>query len=311
MTCKCSVLNHSPFSVLKFIATIYNRCITNNYFPNHWNVVKSIMLSNRTRISLTFKTTVQSAYQILLLGFLKKIQIKLFNSELTAIHAMLRHTESNTLPLFENRKGFGQNVENWAHSKLTKVAIPAHFIQILHSYPNTDTSQKFTAILSLGDSHPGRLLQGGLLAPTLFNIYMNNIPSTPNGNNVAVQQYAHDTNVTVHSSSIKLATSQLNNVIKMLETRFGKCRIKITVSKYSIIIYRTAESLPHQPSLTQIFHTHLIGQIMSNTLASLPTLDLHTATVSVNHCKANHRLGQLYLAIDKTSHININLALTL
>jgi hypothetical protein len=48
------------------------------------------------------------------------------------------------------------------------------------------------------------LPQGSLLEPTLFNIYINDIPSVENDSNVAISVYVDDTNISVRSGSISI-----------------------------------------------------------------------------------------------------------
>jgi hypothetical protein len=47
--------------------------------------------------------------------------------------------------------------------------------------------------------------QGSLLGATLFNIFINDIPSVEKDSNVAISVYADDTNIYVRSGSIDIA----------------------------------------------------------------------------------------------------------
>jgi hypothetical protein len=71
------------------------------------------------------------------------------------------------------------------------------------------------------------LSQGSLHGSTLFNIYINDIPSVENDSNVAIAVYADDTNISVQSRSINIAVRKLNDAIGLLQPWFLKWRIRI------------------------------------------------------------------------------------
>jgi hypothetical protein len=103
-----------------------------------------------------------------------------------------------TLALFLNiERAFDKVWITGLISKLIKAGIPAQFIHIIHNYLN---NRAFTVVHGNSEStrRPIRagVPQGSPLEPVLFNIYINDIPSVENDNNVAVSMYADDTNVT-------------------------------------------------------------------------------------------------------------------
>jgi hypothetical protein len=59
--------------------------------------------------------------------------------------------------------------------------------------------------------------QGSLLGPTLFSVYINDIPSVENDSNVAISVYADDTTISVRSGSVDIAVRKLNAAMGLLE----------------------------------------------------------------------------------------------
>jgi hypothetical protein len=80
-------------------------------------------------------------------------------------------------------------------------------------------SQKTAFLNSYSNLRPiqAGVPQGSLLGPTLFNVYINDIPSVQNDANVAISVYADDTNISVRSGSIGIAVRKLNAAVALLE----------------------------------------------------------------------------------------------
>jgi hypothetical protein len=110
-----------------------------------------------------------------------------------------------------------------------------------------------------------------------------------------------------------LAVNKLNHVIKILEPWFEKWRIKVNVSKCSATLFSKRRNHFRQelPPFT-LFRTNIdwtnctkyLGVILDSKLT-------YRKHINRTLCKANHRLRQLYPILNKSSPININLALTI
>jgi hypothetical protein len=144
----------------------------------------------------------------------------------------------------------------------------------------------------------------------LFNIYINDIPSVENNNNVAISIYADGTNITVRSGNIRLAANKFSNAIKSLELWF-KNGIKVSVNKCNTTLFskRLTDSREHLHPF-KIFHKNIackneikcLGVILDSKLANKPHRNKSMT-------KSNHRLRKLYPLLNKSSAIDINLAL--
>jgi retron-type reverse transcriptase len=113
-------------------------------------------------------------------------------------------------------------------AKLVATEIPHHFVHIIHNY----LQNRFFCVMHKNSYSSLRPIQAGvpqtsLLGPTLFNMYINDIPTVENHSNIAMSVYADDTNISVRSGSIDIAVRKLNSVIGLLEPWFRKWRIKI------------------------------------------------------------------------------------
>jgi hypothetical protein len=69
--------------------------------------------------------------------------------------------------------------------------------------------------------------QNSLLGPTLFHVYINEIPTAENDCNVTISVYADDTNISARSGSVDIAVRKLNAAIAFLEPWFRKWRMRI------------------------------------------------------------------------------------
>jgi hypothetical protein len=189
-------------------------------------------------------------------------------------------------------------------SKRIKAEIPAHLIHIIYSYLHNRT---FAVVHGKSVSSRRPILagvpQGSLLGPTLFNIYINDLPCIKNDNNVAVSMHADDTTVTVRSGSIKLAVRKLNDAIRILKPWFNKWRIKINVNKCSRTLFSKRRShIRDAPSPLKIFDTNINWtRKIFFLLVILDSKLIYRAHINRSLCKANLRLRQLHPMLNKAS----------
>jgi hypothetical protein len=325
------VLKNLPVMALRYLATIYNSCIAISYFPVAWKFAKIIMLPkpNKDHSSplnyrpISLLNSLAKLFEKILLKRLHFILKKLnliredqygFKKGHSTSHALLRLIERITLGFNNNKstialfldieRAFDKVWITGLISKLIKAGVPAHLIHMLHSYLH---NRSFTVVH--GNSESSRrpiqagVPQGSLLGPTLFNIYINDLPCLENDNNVAVSMYADDTSVTVRSGSTRLAIRKLTDAIEILQPWFSKWRIKINTNKCSTVLFSKRRShIRDDPSPLKIFHTTINWTNQINYLGViLDSKFIYRAHINRSLCAANHRLRQLYPILNKSS----------
>jgi hypothetical protein len=154
---------------------------------------------------------------------------------------------------------------------------------------------------------------GSIPGQTLFNMYINDMPTVENDSNIAMSVYADDTNISVRPGSVDIAVRKLNSVIGLLEPWFRKWRIKINTKKFTITLF--SKRLRHFRRSThqvKIFNENRVWTKETKYLGATldPKLTFRTH-ISCILRKANYRLRQLFPLLNKSSAIDINLALVI
>ena len=335
------ILQHLPRFVFKFIAKLFNRSLALNYFPTQWKEAKIIMLPKPGK-DHTSPLNYRPISLLNSLGkLLEKIILKRLNFELRKLqairndqygfkrghsttHALLRNVERITHGFNNNKatvtlfldieRAFDKVWNTGMIAKLISAKIPPHFIHIIHNYLQNRCffvmhKNYYSNLRPIQAGVP----QGSLLGPTLFNIYINDIPSIENDSNIAISVYADDTNISVRSGSIDIAVRKLNSAIRLLEPWFRKWRIHINAKKCTITLF--SKRLRHQgcsKHQVKIFNKTISWtketKYLGVTLDSKLTYRTHISCILR---KANYRLRQLYPILNKSSTIDINLALVI
>jgi hypothetical protein len=126
-------------------------------------------------------------------------------------------------------------------AKLIQTKISPHLIHVLHIY--LQHRSFFVSIRNLhSKAHPifAGVPQGSLLGPTLFNLFINDIPSIITDPNLLLTIYADDTTISARSGKPEIAVRKLNSALALLEPWLIKWRIELNVQKSSVALFYDA-----------------------------------------------------------------------
>jgi hypothetical protein len=146
------------------------------------------------------------------------------------------------------------------------------------------------------------------LGPTLFNLFINDIPYISTDSNVAVSIYADDTSIKVRSGSVDLAVRKLNSALALLEPWLQKWRIKINIQKSTITLFsRRRSHLGGSVSPVKLFNEKIPWsketKYLGVTLDTKITIKPHISRIPQ---KLNYRLRQLFPFLNRSSAIDIS-----
>jgi hypothetical protein len=237
-------------------------------------------------------------------------------------HALLRNVErithgfnyrKATVMLFlDIERAFDKVWSTGLTAKLIQAKISPHLIHVLHNYLQ-HRSFFVTLRNSYSELHPiqAGVPQGSLLGPTLFNLFINDIPLIATDSNLAVSIYADDTRISVRSGSVDLAVRKLNSALALLEPWLQKWRIQVNIHKSSVTLFsRRSRHLRGCVCPVILFYENIPWtketKYLGVTLDSKLTFKSH---ISRTLQKLNYRLRQIFPALNRSSSIDINLAL--
>ena len=135
--------------------------------------------------------------------------------------------------------------------------------------------------------------QGSILSPTLFNLYMHDIP-LPTCPNTHVLSYADDLTIMSQNPLHETAARQLQTYIHTLENWLTTNRMKVSADKSSVTLitphYSEYKVEPHITLLNTPIPTSHTTKILGVTLDRGMTFNQHTNSINT---KAQHRLNVL------------------
>jgi len=175
-----------------------------------------------------------------------------FVRNLSTTHQLLRVTEhiaegfstkKTTVALFlDVAKAFDRVWIQGVIYKLIVLKTPHYLIKLIFSYL-TERSFKVRVKFSFSSLRPilAGTAQGSVLGPTLFNIYVNDIPQY---HKTLLAMFADDTAILAQDNNPRYATKYVQNHIKLLESWLDRWQIAINVDKSAAVVFNRRTAPP-------------------------------------------------------------------
>lgn len=332
------ILKNLTRKAICFLTKIFNAMLKKNYFPRVWKTSKIILFPKPGK-DPTFP---QNHRPISLLSSMSKIFEKLL---LTRINDFIlseniiineqfgfrkKHSTNHQLLRLSEKISHGFN-----HNKLTGVVfldIATAFDKVWHgglihklmtlNFPNYITklvqsylSERFFEVHHTNETSSTRRIragvpQGSILGPTLFNIYINDIPR-PEKTDIAL--FADDTAVIAQSWHAEQASKILQCALGELEKWYTLWRIKINVSKSQATMFSRRNRKKHNiPGTIKLFDEQIQWKDNSKYLGI--TMDKRLdwrAHIKETMVKTTCRLAMLRPLLNRKSKLSLNNKLTL
>ncbi|GBN55988.1 RNA-directed DNA polymerase from mobile element jockey [Araneus ventricosus] len=268
------MLKNLPLKFILYITFLLNVLMQNCYFPNCWKTAVVVPIpkpnsdlslpQNYRPISLL--SCLSKVFESVLLRrlnqFLDDNNIIIseqfgFRKKLSTNHQLVRVTElihdgfeksETTGALFlDIAKAFDKIWHDGLLLKLMRLGVSAQLIKILRSYL---TSRNFQVRINHIISSPRPILsgcaQGSLLSPTLFNIYVNDIPKT---RSCHLAIFADDTAILTKHKDPHTIITRLQHYISQLQLWLTDWKIKVNPNKCACLLFSKKHYIPPLPNL--------------------------------------------------------------
>ncbi|EFA13335.2 putative RNA-directed DNA polymerase from transposon X-element-like Protein [Tribolium castaneum] len=204
--------NYRPISLLPILSKILEKLILNR--------LKRFLKANNILIPEQF-------------GFKDKHNTTLQLARIVdTISTSYTNNKISTLISLDIEKAFDTVWHQGLIIKLLKFKIPHYLTKIIKSFLDNRTFQvSLKNTLSKKHPIPAGVPQGAVLSPTLFNLYINDIPRS---SNTTLSLFADDTALISQSWQAKIANTKIQSHLDKLSQFYNKWKIKINASKTTL-----------------------------------------------------------------------------
>lgn len=335
------VLQKLPQSAIQILTNIINAILELKTYPTKWKEGRILLFPKQGK---DLKDP-DNFRPITLLNTMGKVAEKIINKRLkhniaqmnilrneqfgfrtnhNTTAQLLRHTEEVTTGFNYHRATVGlyldirQAFDKVWHTGLIRKLINYHINDgMIHLIADYLTNRNFD--VQVQEAVSGKKIitsgvpQGSILGPTLFNIYINDIPHDHQNNNSSLYIFADDTLITGQSREPGLAVRQVQHNLELLEDWLKKWRLNINIEKCQAVLYskRTSHFRTLPPTLRLNGQDINWRQEAKYLGVILDKKMLFRRHIEWNRAKAYGRLKALYPLINYHSHLNIKTAITL
>ncbi|CAH0551137.1 unnamed protein product [Brassicogethes aeneus] len=262
-------LKHLPPVMIHNLTALINGALSKCHFPDVWKKAQVIMIpksakgmqlsENYRPISLlsTLAKLIEKVIKIRLeeesldknllpdeqFGFRAQLSTEL---QVVRIAEIITHgfdfRQRTGLVLLDLSKAFDKVWHVGLLVKMINMEISPPMVKIIASYlKNRSFSTKFNGAAS--QVHPIRagVPQGSVLGPTLFNLFMTDLPRTPV---VQMALYADDTALIYKSSNMQMIQNKLQKALNKMKAWADRYRIRINPNKTQAILFKKGGTLP-------------------------------------------------------------------
>ena len=241
---------------------IFNACLIQNYFPNRWKNAVTVPVPKPNK-----PLTNPSSYRpISLLSCIGKLFERLILSRIQnflEIHDILpnyqfgfrrghstthqinrvcktirdgfQNKQSTGMVLFDISCAFDSVWHNGLLYKMQQLNFPRYLLHLIHSFLSNRTFRvKINSKLSSSKSIPAGVPQGAVLSPSLFNIYLHDLPTISDGYNY---QFADDIAATKTDKKANSIKKSLQDYTLTITRYFRHWKLQLNPTKSEAIFF--------------------------------------------------------------------------
>lgn len=322
------IIKNFPLNITKNLIIIIQNCIKLQHFPNSWKNALIIPIKKPDKdpshplnyrpisllsiLSKILETTILKRVNQHLtqnniiipeqFGFKPKHNTTLQLARVTD-HILINRNNNKITSLLtlDIEKAFDTVWHNGLLLKLLKIKTPLYLIKLIKSFLENRTFQlSINQNLSKKLNIPAGVPQGAVLSPTLFNIYINDIPKSLN---TQLSLFADDTAIISSSWQAHTADKKTQSHLNQISQYFNKWQIKINETKTSITYFTNKKTINNNDitlnntKITQSDSTKYLGLILDKNLN-------FTKHINTSLKKAQNAFRTLYPLLYFKSPIN-------
>lgn len=262
------IIKRLPRKAVVVLTKIYKACLNLKYFPKDWKVATIIPIKKVGKDSkdphayrpISLLNTLGKVLEKLILTRVQKLDDKIQEYQFgfrknrstvlqlaSVVDEVIKEKikkKATAMLALDIEKAYDSVWHKGLVAKLIQQSIPSYLIKIIEQFlANRKFHVSVNNTLSTERTIPAGVPQGSALSPTLFLLYLNDLPTRTDTN---LRLFADDTAITAASKSQDLALKHLQNHIDELSDYYRRWKLKINPDKSNIIIFTNARLKPKE-----------------------------------------------------------------